>query len=532
MKARHNSLWRALRGPVAPLLVIVACALAYANALGGPFVFDDLTAVVNNEFLPPRTLGECFSAPAGSTASGRPLVALSFALNHALFGESVFGWHASNVLLHTLCALVLLGLVRETLARAKNEDAHPIAVITALLWALHPLLTDAVNLVASRSELFVSLAYLLTLYSLSKAASARSPWTLLCVLACAAGMASKEVMASAPLIAFAWDRTFIAGSWRAAWTSRRGLHLSLAATWLVLAACVLAADRGASVSLGSTAVSTWESLCTQAGAIVHYLRLVIWPAPLSIDYAGWPVVRDLTQVLPQALGLLALGVIALRRLHLGRADGLLLVAFFAILAPSSSLIPLTGELVAEHRMYLASAPLVALFVLTIYRFAGPTALLVTSLLLTPVLSWATHARNEDWSSARSIWQSATETDQENWRAWNNLGSAFKSDDPVKAADAWRRALELKGDDYHAHGQLGELFRKRKDFEQAIFHYSQSLKSKPDQPDILFNLGLVLLGKKDYEGAEASLQQALQIAPDSWSFHKRAQRFLAEARKHR
>ena len=531
MNARTQSLWNVLSGRAAPLLVIAACALAYANALAGPFVFDDLPAIVENELLPPTNFTEWFSAPAGSTASGRPLVAFSFALNHALFGEAVTGWHATNLLLHALCALVLLGLTRETLTRTGHEHPGPVAFAVALLWSLHPLLTDAVNLVASRSELLVSLAYLLVLYCLSKAATAKSPWTLLCVLACAAGMASKEVMVTAPLIAFAWDRTFLCGSWRAAWSARRGLHLSLAVTWLVLVVCVLTSDRGDSVSLGGTVVSTWESLCTQAGAIVHYLRLLFWPAPLSIDYAGWPVVRDFTQVLPQALALLVLGVIALRRFISRHADGLLLVAFFAILWPSSSVIPLTGELVAEHRMYLASAPLIALLVLGLHRHLGPGALLLVTLLLAPVLSWATHARNEDWSSARSIWQSATEARPTNARAFNSFGVALEVEGRLdEAAVAWRTALEKDPGDYHAHGNLGEYYVRTEDAAQAIHHYSLAIKARPDHPELLFNLGSLLLATGDAEGAEARFTHALRVAPASWSERELTERRLAAARR--
>jgi len=533
MNARTQSLWNVLSGRAAPLLVIAACALAYANALAGPFVFDDLPAIVENELLPPTTFTEWFSAPAGSTASGRPLVAFSFALNHALFGEVVTGWHATNLILHALCALVLLGLTRETLTRTGHEHPGPIAFAVALLWSLHPLLTDAVNLVASRSELLVSLAYLLVLYCLSKAATAKSPWTLLCVLACAAGMASKEVMVSAPLIAFAWDRTFLAGSWRAAWTARRGLHLSLAVTWLVLVVCVLTSDRGDSVSLGGTVVSTWESLCTQAGAIVHYLRLLFWPAPLSIDYAGWPVVRDFTQVLPQALVLLAMGIIALRRFISRHADGLLLVVFFAILWPSSSVIPLTGELVAEHRMYLASAPLVVLVVMAVQRYLGSSALLAATVLLAPVLLMTTRDRNEDWSSARAIWQSATEARPTNARAWNSLGVAHKVEGRLKeAGEAWHEALAHEPDDYHAHGNLGKHYARGNDAERSIQHFGRAVEARPNDLELRYELGSILLVTGDAEGAEEHLSAALRLAPDSWEFREKAERRLARARQQR
>ena len=108
------------------------------------------------------------------------------------------------------------------------------------------------------------------------------------------------------------------GSWRAAWTARRSLYLGLGASWLLLCACVLSADRGESVSLGSAAVSSSQSLFTQAGALTHYLRLFFWPTQLSIDYAGWPVARSVAPVLPQLSLVLALAAVALWRVRSNR----------------------------------------------------------------------------------------------------------------------------------------------------------------------------------------------------------------------
>ena len=533
MNAKIQALWDALTGRAAPLIVAAACALAYSNALGGPFVFDDLPAIVENELLPPESLRDCFSAPAGSTASGRPLVALSFALNHALFGLEVTGWRATNLILHALTALALLTLARETLRRAGCAEADSIAFTISLLWSVHPLLTDAVNLVASRSELLVSLSYLCVLLCLMRSADTPRPCTALCVLASCLGMASKEVMVSAPVIAITWDRVFLSGSWRAAWAARRALYLGLALSWLILIACVLAADRGESVSLGAEAMSPLHSLFTQSGAITHYLGLFFWPQQLSIDYQGWTVARSIAPVLPQICLVIGLLGLALWRLRSNRADGLLLLILFALLAPSSSVIPLTGELVAEHRMYLASAPLIALVVLASQRLLPRGGLLALCLLFTPLLLSLTRARNEDWASARSIWESATEVRPTNARAWNSLGVALEVEGAqAEAARAWHEALAHKPDDYHAHGNLGEHYAGLNEGARAITHYRRAVSSRPDHLELRFNLGSLLLRTGDPAGAEEQLSQALQRAPTGWELREIAERRLARARARR
>jgi len=533
MKDRSNTDRKGLLETAAPFLILAACALAYSNALEGPFVFDDLPAIVNNALLPPSSLSEHFSAPPGSTASGRPLVALSFALNHALSGEDVFGWHLVNLFLHALSALLLFCLARETLSRMGHERALPLATTISLCWSLHPLLTDAVNLVASRSELFVSLFYLSTLLCLTKSVTKGSPWARLCVLACALGMTSKEVMVSAPLVALAWDRYFLAGSWSAAFKARGKLHLSLLSTWLVLALCVWSAERGESVALGALAMSPWDSLCTQAGALTQYLRLILWPSPLSLDYAGWPVATGLTDVLPQMLLIVALLSASLWRLLRGHRDGLLSLCALAILAPSSSVIPLTGELVAEHRMYLASAPIITLLLLGLDRISGQKSFLAASIALCLALGLTTHRRNQDWATELALWSSTTSTRPDNARAWNSLGVALKRLERLREAEeAWKTALSHDPLDFHAHGNLGEQYARREEAQLAIFHFREAVRLRPEHPELLLNLGSMLFATGAANEAEVHLVQALRVAPEDWGLREKAERRLAAARRRR
>jgi len=233
------------------------------------------------------------------------------------------------------------------------------------------------------------------------------------------------------------------------------------------------------------------------------------------------------------LALLALGVLALRRFISRHADGLLLVIFFAILWPSSSLIPLTGELVAEHRMYLASAPLLALLVLAVQRYLPSGALLALTLLFTPTLLMLTRARNEEWSSARAIWESATVVRPANARAWNSLGVAQKVEGRLEeAARAWHEALLHDPDDYHAHGNLGKHYARENDAARSIHHFGLAVKAEPDDLGLRFELGSVLLVTGDARGAEEHLSIVLRLASESWEFREKAERRLARAQEQR
>ena len=111
-----------------------------------------------------------------------------------------------------------------------------IAVAVALLWALHPLQTESVTYVVQRAESLMGLFYLLTLHGLVRAVVSPNPqaWFAVSAGACLCGMASKEVMVSAPLIVLLFDRTFVAGTFAAAWRQRWKYYVALSATWILL----------------------------------------------------------------------------------------------------------------------------------------------------------------------------------------------------------------------------------------------------------------------------------------------------------
>ncbi|MEO6876250.1 MAG: hypothetical protein ABI222_15655, partial [Opitutaceae bacterium] len=358
--------------------LVLAVVAAYANSWNAPFVFDDFMAITQNPTIRHLDrLGDVLSSPAFATGStGRPMVSLSLALNYAVGGYDVKGYHLANTLIHAVAALALFGLMRRTLLRPVMREkfgaaALPLAFAIALLWALHPLQTESVTFVIQRSESLMGMFYLLTLYGFIRAVESASPrrWQIFTVIVCLVGMATKEVMVSAPVLVLLYDRTFVAGSFGRAWQQRRTFYLSLAATWLLLAYTVIAAgQRGGAAGFGR-GVSSWDYALTQCHAIILYLRLAFWPSPLVVDY-GTTIVQSLGEVWWQAL--LLIGLVAGTCFALVRrpAVGFAGVWFFALLAPSSSVVPLITQTMAEHRMYLSLAAVIGLVVLGGYRWLG------------------------------------------------------------------------------------------------------------------------------------------------------------------
>ena len=516
-------------------VVVLATVAAFSNSFAGPFIFDDLEAVTNNTTIKQLwPIGNVLCPPHDATVTGRPLLNLSLALNYAVGGTNVRGYHVVNLAIHLVAALLLLGILRRTfLLPAMRERwqvvATPLALAIALLWAIHPLQTESVTYVVQRAESLMGLLYLLTLYCFLRGVDAARAgfWYVGSVAACLLGMVSKEVMVSAPLIVLLYDRTFVAGSFRAAWRRRWGLYLALAATWLLLGwMVVLTGNHGGTAGFGLS-VSCWSYLCTQFGAIVHYLRLCVWPHPLVLDY-GAVILRNAAEIVPYAIVIGLLGaatVVALRRWP---KVGFLGAWFFAILAPTSSFMPAcVTQTIAEHRMYLPLAAVVTGVVLgacfagqwlvgrwKVSRFGLRVAGVLLLIAVASALGIVTFQRNAIYAGTLSIWRDTVATAPENCRAQYSFGLALADRGQADAAiPHLQKAVELRPDSEKAHNNLGIVLAGRGQIDAAIAQYQEALKLKPDYAEAYNNLGNALGGRGQADAAIAQFEKALELKPD-------------------
>lgn len=513
--------------PLWPALLIAAAACAaWSNSFEGPYVFDDTASIPYNPSILQLWPPEWLHPPAsfGETVGGRPVLNLSFAINYAISGVDVTGIHVGNLVIHVLAALTLFGLVRRALRLPRvparvAERATPLATAVAGLWALHPLQTAAVTYMVQRAESLAALFYLLTLYGLVRAVNSDAPsglhrgWATLSVCACAIGAATKETVGTAPLLALLLDVSLITGTFRAAWRARWRLYLGLAASWLVLAAvAVPTGGRGKTVGFGSK-VGVWPYLLTQAEAIVRYLGLALWPSPLVFDY-GTSTVRGLGQVLPQALLivlLLAATVAAFAR----RWPAALLGAwFFLILAPTSSIVPVATQTIAEHRMYLPLAALVAGAVLLLHQGLGRGAY-VAAALLALAAGLTTRDRNTDYRSEQALWEDTMEKHPENARIYANVGNSYLvRGHPEEALPFFQHALELDPHLAIAQVNLCNALRETGQAQEAARLLAQVVAADPEEPNARVAYGTVLVDLHRLDDAVVQYRAAMALAPET------------------
>ena len=365
-------------------------------------------------------IGGAWSQPRDTPLAGRPVAALTFAVNFAASGVDPAAYRATNIAIHIACALLFFGLLRRTLFLPRLNSrfggaATDLAFAAALLWAVHPLTTDAVTYVTQRTESLMALCYLSTLYaSLRSAERGSTLWMAAAVAACALGMGAKESMATAPLMVILYDRIFLFDSFRAAVTLRWRLYLGLMLTWLALAFQLAEGPRAGSAGF-LTGVSVWTYLLNQSVMICRYLRLAAWPADLAITY-GAPVPYGLSDVVLESavvVALLSLTAVAFRRWAVAAFLG---AWFFMTLAPSSSFVPIATEVGAERRMYLPLMAMTTILVVGLYGLRSlqsrtPRALAAICLVVVAAgLGLATIARNAEHQS----WLTLAEKTLERW----------------------------------------------------------------------------------------------------------------------
>jgi len=536
-------------------LLIAAVVLCYWNSLGAPFLFDDAGAIAKNPTIRHLASFAVLNPPAnGSTTTNRPILNLSFAVNYALNGERVWSYHALNVAIHALAALVLLGIVRRTLSgavlRGRFGAAAPwLAFLIALLWALHPLQTETVVCIAQRTESLWSLFFLLTLYGFIRGSEHSTDhaadlttgtprhqvgsrphqlilvplwlcgsapdglgWYALSFSSCLLGMGTKEVMAAAPLLVLLYDRTFVAGGFSAAWRQRRTYYVALASTWLLLVWILLSAggSRGLGAGYG-LGVSWWTYLLKQSQAIVLYLKLSFWPHPLVVDY-GTAVVRSVADVWWQATVVLALLLLTIWALIRKPSCGFLGAWFFVILAPSSSVMPIVTQTMAEHRMYLPLAAVVCWVVLTLYRWVGSRAAWLMGVAVVG-LGFVTIARNYDYLDVVAIWADTVAKYPQNARAHNNLAWALLPQGKTAEANAhFARAVELQPDYVTGHYNWGVTLLDQGRIAEAITQLETAVRLAPIHADAHVNLGNALLRAQRAADAIPHYETALRLQP--------------------
>jgi protein O-mannosyl-transferase len=501
--------------------IFLAVLVVYSNSFNTSFHLDDALQIEKNIAIrPPIVLGKIL-------INSRPITDLTFALNYSAGKLDVQGYHAVNILIHTLAAFILFLLLRATFSTHKLKEifekpAEGLAISIALLWAIHPLQSQSVTYVVQRAECLMGLFYLLTIYCLLKYSSSKHKkfWFSLSLLSCALGMGSKQVMVTAPLAALVYDRIFLAKSWNDLFRKRWKLHSSLMLTWLLLIAIPYFRYRIAlepSAGFDIKDITAIQYFLTQPGVILHYLKLSIWPSSLCFDYL-WPIAKTPQTIFIPLLTISALFFITLLGLIVMPRFAFIGIWFFLTLVPTSSIMPI-ADVAAEHRMYLSLISPIVLFIVGLHKLLAKIKYrtLIQSIIVLSIaipLGWVTWSRNQVYHDALSLWSDTALKRPQNYRAHTNLGRALQDNGRVdEAITHYEQALRINPSYYIAHNNLGNALSDQGRTEEGVAHIRHAIQLQPNYDEPYTNLGVILTREGKLDEAIQNHKKAIELNPN-------------------
>ncbi len=525
------------------LLVIAASTiLVYSNTFHASFHFDDIPSIVENQNL--RDLHSQWP-PLGS----RYLGYLSFALNYRLGGLEVFGYHLTNLLIHVCNGLLIFWLTAITLRTPalRHAQAGPLLprylpLTAGLLFALHPIQTQAVTYIVQR---FASLATLFFLLSVALYARARialdgdSPLRLraralygLSIVTAAAAMKTKEISFTLPFVVAGYEWLFF----------RRQRRLCAVIPLAVIAALLLPLDlltpedrkladlfsEGSHFAAEAPEIPRTVYFLTQSRVVATYLRLFLLPIGQNFDHdirlsssLADPRVLFAVAILGAVV---ASAVLLLRRA--GRTNtvpGVLVFSgvawFFVTLSVESSIIPIR-DVIFEHRLYLPSAGAaiavgtMLLWAIERLRFTRSVQAALALLVTAGPLSAATYARNFVWKDELALWSDTVAKSPDKARPHNMLGVEYRAEGRLDdAIREYQQAIRVDHSMAEAYNNLGDAFQLKGELENAENEYREAIRIEPALAVAHYNLGLACEARGRIEEAEHEYREALRLEPE-------------------
>lgn len=485
-----------------PWSVAVLTAVVYLNSLGNSFHYDDSHSILENPHLRslvnlPRILvdPQTFSREP-AMAMYRPVLVATYALNYWVGGYKPAGFRAVNLGIHALAAVLVFWLLGLLLGR------WSLAWWGAMLFGLHPVHSQVVNYISSRSE---SLAVVGVLAALGWTLASR-PRPVAALTAYAGALLTKpSAVAALPLM--------IVGRWgpdagRLRW--RRQVPFWVAtAVYLVLIVVNRFLTR--SLSLSQEVRPYGEQLLTQAKAVVYYLWLAAMPMRLSVEHGLATGTPALAPVVSSLLLLGSMIWLAWRGRH-ACPWGILGVGWFLGGLSVTLLVPLNMT-VNEHRLYLASIGLLLVILGPLSARQSRRVLGWAGAVLLCCLAVLTWQRNQVWRDELSLWQDAAVKAPGLFRAQSNLGLAlYEAGQAEEALVVLQRALRLNPRYAKTWNNLGLVYEDLEHPAEAEEAYTRALGIEPELAGAHANLGRLYLNRGELDEARAHLERARSLDP--------------------
>jgi len=535
---RHFSLLQILSYPG---VVLVLCLLVswstYYYTLDYPFLFDDLNYIYSNASIQ-NVIPSLFEGGIQSFVfPNRKIVEFTFALNYALHGLNVSGYHVINISFHAFNAFLVFYLIkllflslpsRNPSSEMNKKKELGISYVVTGLFIAHPLAVNSVTYITQRYVIFATFFYLLGFLSFLKLRSTSFPrslyWLLGGGLAYWGAMHSKEIALTLPLVCMAHGMIWASPSpdqfrrWRKR-TLFGSAILFIVAVGVAYQKGLFSSDFGITGFRSTTLWSPWVHFLTELRVFVHYWKL-LW-----IPFSGW---MSVDHVFPISQGILEWAVWAAIFFHLtviggaimGIRKGYFLIGFgvfwfYLSIGPVYLILP-NQEVMVEYKTYLGSIGfflILAELLLVIDRRWRMKIPLLLGIILFVVYEVGTFQRNHVFQSEMAFWTEVIQKSPSNSRAFFNRGVILVNKGQIQAGiHEYDKSIELWPEYLHAHFNRANAYLKLKQYKPAIENYDRLLQLDPEHQDALLNRGYSYYSLRDYDKAIDDYNQLIQLNP--------------------
>lgn len=510
---------------LASVLLFLFALIIYSNSLGGEFVYDDEYYVVKNIAIRSIENLPSFFTSSSSVAFAelsqdvyRPITTLSFALNYYFGRLDTFGYHLVNLVFHSLNSVLLFLL----LSLAFGDIF--LAFLTAMLFACHPVQTEAVSWISGRSSVLFLFFYLISIMLYIVASKKGSPGLRRSIIAgslvsYAFSLFSKEMAVTLPLILIVYDLHFREDEEPRDRFPVYGVYIILTLVFLLIRSEAL--QRVSQCGWwGGSPYSTFLTMCT---VFVDYIKLLLVPVNLCAFYVTRLYATIGSPKVFLSIALLVSIAMAMPAIYRrARGTSFAISWFFLALLPVSNIVPLRA-LMAERFLYLPSIGFCLLAAIWIERIGligykkklrigrSVAAILAASLIIT--YSIITMKRNEDWKDPVAITSSIIRVEPLNPWAFASLGAAYSGQQRFsEAIRPLLKAAVLSESYFTPRSILGFCYVELGRNEDAIKVLSDAVKLKPDNLEALNSLGVAYANVKNYDKAMEQFSRSIRIDP--------------------
>jgi tetratricopeptide (TPR) repeat protein len=521
--------------PILPVaLLVLACVVVYFNSLSNEFVFDDHATIVENKFLPdfkgslPSFFSTSYFEIAEAEASYRPVATLSYYLLYAIGELNPFWYHLGSLILHMFNVILVYFL---TQAIQKNKNA---ALVAGLLFACHPVLTEAVNCISFNEDLlaamFYQMSFLLYLKTASDRHTAAVSSFLLSLLLYFLGLLSKEMAITLPMVVVLYDlavntpegKPVSVDSMRDTVADRIFHYLGFAGVGLFYLSLRFVFVAGPEPAASHSYGRLIDRIVYLPYQFFNFIKLVVFPYPLKAEYIfSYP--ESFFEIYNIIAVICFTGVVGFSFYIYRRFRGVSFGIwwFLITLLPVSNLIQITNPL-AERYLYLPAVGFCVAFSILLVnipqripglnvdksKIAGISV--VPLLVLYAVISVN---RNSDWKDGMNLWSQTLKHVPNSPGVHSNLGRAyFEKGVLEKAVTEFKTAIKLDPKAYKAHYNLGLAYEQKGLIPEAVQAYERTIGINPKYTDAHYNLGNIYARTGRLTEAVRAYKSALEIDP--------------------